>query len=38
MGSEIRALKEFEWEIRNVREAAGGGSNGQNEIEGAKQW
>jgi sphingomyelin phosphodiesterase 2 len=37
VGSEIRALKEFEWEICNAREAAGGGSNVL-EQEGIKDW
>jgi sphingomyelin phosphodiesterase 2 len=29
VGSEIRALKEFEWEIRNARAAAGGSDGGE---------
>jgi len=37
VGSEIRALKEFEWEILNARAAAGGGTDGGPE-EGVKDW
>jgi sphingomyelin phosphodiesterase 2 len=37
VGSEIRALKEFEWEIYNARAAAGGGPNMSGE-EGIKDW
>jgi sphingomyelin phosphodiesterase 2 len=36
VGSEIRALKEFEWEICNARTAAGGEPNALNE--GIKDW
>ncbi len=39
VGSEIRALKEFEWEIRNARAAVGG--DGQPNVideEGVKYW
>jgi sphingomyelin phosphodiesterase 2 len=36
VGSEIRALKEFEWEISNARAAAGGEPNGLDE--GIKDW
>jgi sphingomyelin phosphodiesterase 2 len=39
MGNEIRALKEFEWEIRNARRAAGGLTDGvEAEEEGLKEW
>jgi len=37
VGSEIRALKEFEWEICNARAAAGGEANVLQE-EGVKDW
>lgn len=37
VGSEIRALKEFEWEIRNARTAAGGELN-EFANEGVKDW
>jgi len=37
VGSEIRALKEFEWEISNARAAAGGEANTLAE-EGIKDW
>jgi sphingomyelin phosphodiesterase 2 len=37
VGSEIRALKEFEWEISNARAAAGGEPNVLQE-EGVKDW
>jgi len=37
VGSEIRALKEFEWEICNARAAAGGERNMSGE-EGVKNW
>lgn len=37
VGSEIRALKEFEWEIVNARTAAGGAANALEE-EGIKDW
>jgi len=37
IGSEIRALKEFEWEICNARAAAGGEPNTSGE-EGVKDW
>lgn len=37
VGSEIRALKEFEWEICNARAAVGGGPNMSGE-EGVKDW
>jgi len=36
VGSEIRALKEFEWEICNARTASGGEQNALNE--GIKDW
>jgi len=36
VGSEIRALKEFEWEICNAREAAGGESLSL--VEGVQDW
>lgn len=36
VGSEIRALKEFEWEIVNARKAAGGEANALEE--GIKDW
>jgi sphingomyelin phosphodiesterase 2 len=36
VGSEIRALKEFEWEICNARTAAGGDNT--LEEEGIKDW
>jgi sphingomyelin phosphodiesterase 2 len=36
VGSEIRALKEFEWEISNARRAAGGEPNVLDE--GIKDW
>jgi sphingomyelin phosphodiesterase 2 len=36
IGSEIRALKEFEWEISNARAAAGGEPNAMDE--GIKDW
>jgi sphingomyelin phosphodiesterase 2 len=32
VGSEIRALKEFEWEIKNAQRAAGGGANDEIEL------
>ena len=38
VGSEIRALKEFEWEIRNARAAAGGDSNGKDDYEAVQDW
>jgi sphingomyelin phosphodiesterase 2 len=37
VGSEIRALKEFEWEISNARAAAGGEPNVLQEL-GVKDW
>jgi len=37
VGSEIRALKEFEWEISNARAAAGGEPHTLSE-EGVKDW
>jgi sphingomyelin phosphodiesterase 2 len=37
MSSEIRALKEFEWEIRNARAAAGGSDDGEH-YEAVKDW
>jgi sphingomyelin phosphodiesterase 2 len=38
VGSEIRALKEFEWEIRNVRRAAGGDFLEDANAESVKDW
>jgi sphingomyelin phosphodiesterase 2 len=39
VGSEIRALKEFEWEVRNTRAAAGGETGGDMEAyEAVKDW
>ena len=38
MSSEIRALKEFDWEIRNARAAAGGDLNGKDTYEAAQDW
>jgi sphingomyelin phosphodiesterase 2 len=38
VGSEIRALKEFEWEIRNARAAAGGDPNGKEDYETVQDW
>lgn len=38
VGSEIRALKEFQWEILNARATAGGDENGCAEEEGVKDW
>ncbi|KAI9743929.1 MAG: phospholipase C type enzyme [Claussenomyces sp. TS43310] len=38
VGSEIRSLKEFEWEIRNARAAAGGGGEGGGDYEAIKDW
>jgi sphingomyelin phosphodiesterase 2 len=38
MGSEIRALKEFEWEIRNARAAAGAGIGGGELYEALQEW
>jgi sphingomyelin phosphodiesterase 2 len=38
MGSEIRALKEFEWEIRNARAAAGAGDGGGEIYEALQEW
>jgi sphingomyelin phosphodiesterase 2 len=38
MGSEIRALKEFEWEIRNARAAAGAGDGGGEINEALQEW
>lgn len=32
VGSEIRALKEFEWEIKNAQRGAGGGASGEIEL------
>ncbi len=38
MGSEIRALKEFEWEVRNARAAAGAGDDGGELHEALLEW
>jgi sphingomyelin phosphodiesterase 2 len=39
VGSELRALKEFEWEIRNARAAAGYGAGGGDVYdEGVRDW
>lgn len=38
VGSELRALKEFEWEIRNARVAAGGDSDGNEAYEAVQDW
>lgn len=42
VGGEIRALKEFEWEIRNVRGRGGGGGEGDGDeegfVEGVVDW
>jgi len=39
VGSEIRALKEFEWEMRNVRARGGGSEAGDGVfVEGVVDW